>query len=931
MTKPLSAWLLLINLMENEVASYFILNRYNTTWDAVDETTTWDAFGQKQMKTTKTKSKAFGSGDSVSLPRRDDFEIRKKILLPLRLSYENLKKPEDQFGNIVPTDEISTDIDNPSNFSIYLDKNNDLYVLEKDASRIRRFSIPLYDRFGVNNTSNLVFDEYILDQKDIDSFGGKSVPNLDSENSQKIVYYGEPNQIKVGSKNIYLLDIYSIAVISKFSLNRSIKKSRLVFNDRIHIFEISGDEKTIFYIYERDKTKIYKSSLDLLDKPNNEREDNEIIDLYKYIVVDEPFAFSDESERNGVKSKNFYPYRSRDTKAEDKTNTHNTHDKFKDKSLLDSVDLTDINFRGRDNKGDNSRFIERFTNNIVDFTINNKLKMLHVITSTDFLTFDFDGNPLFTLDFSDKIREERLRRRNNENMNSQSITEKTDVNLDGEDQELNPTCVVNNEEINEVFIGNNSMNSLEVCFPFRINFEEYDFFSKNHKKKVGPKLEKLPYNGISNNIFLSNNKSKSFPLPTLFIINVIRSKNNNNTVNSSKEKSNAEQHFNRDIMSDKLQNGVENTYLELTILEKKSVYDVKTTKILESRYIDSLDETTRWNRITLDQDLLPRTFIHLEYASSNNKIKDSAAIPWIKAGINNNRVFLADIRGRYFKVKLSLSSLDQNVSPIFRKMKIGYSSTNYLQYLPEIYRKYQDSDQFLERFLMIFQTLFEDFDEKKNSILEYIDARITPNEFLPWLSKWLSLEFTDDWTEYSKRQFLINAYDIFKYRGTKIGLEKILCAYLKLSSPHAFRNKSNLQKNHNDLESLSNWIDKYFSIVDNRAEVTRLYRSYVKIVGNKVSRDTNALDENITKLLQYSFFILLNPLFVDKTQTKIISEIMNKEKPAHTFAVVWNLPRYLVLNQASYVGINSVIRPNDTFEVGSALLSYDTRLLNLDD
>ena len=111
-------------------------------------------------------------------------------------------------------------------------------------------------------------------------------------------------------------------------------------------------------------------------------------------------------------------------------------------------------------------------------------------------------------------------------------------------------------------------------------------------------------------------------------------------------------------------------------------------------------------------------------------------------------------------------------------MIVYFSVPTYLQFLPEIYQENEQSKIFLEKFLSIFQTLFEETENKIYSFIKHLDVRATPEEFLPWLSSWLSLSFNEGWSSDSIRSFLERAPEIFRKRGTREGLEEILSIYL---------------------------------------------------------------------------------------------------------------------------------------------------------
>ncbi|MDZ8105291.1 MAG: phage tail protein [Nostoc sp. DedQUE12a] len=119
--------------------------------------------------------------------------------------------------------------------------------------------------------------------------------------------------------------------------------------------------------------------------------------------------------------------------------------------------------------------------------------------------------------------------------------------------------------------------------------------------------------------------------------------------------------------------------------------------------------------------------------------------------------------------------------------------SSYLQYLPSILQ----GDPFLGGLLLAFERILSSSDPSNrpsHALEEYIedistyfnpgsekdpDNTKTPVEFLPWLAGWVALSLRDDWEEETKRQFIKEIVPLYRLRGTKTGLEKILKLYLK--------------------------------------------------------------------------------------------------------------------------------------------------------
>lgn len=94
----------------------------------------------------------------------------------------------------------------------------------------------------------------------------------------------------------------------------------------------------------------------------------------------------------------------------------------------------------------------------------------------------------------------------------------------------------------------------------------------------------------------------------------------------------------------------------------------------------------------------------------------------------------------------------------------------YLESLPVIYA---DND-FLGRFLLLFQNVWEPLEQRQDHIEMYFDPRTCPATFLPWLASWLDLSFNQHWPETRRRRLLAEAIDLYRWRGTRYGLVRMI-------------------------------------------------------------------------------------------------------------------------------------------------------------
>ena len=111
---------------------------------------------------------------------------------------------------------------------------------------------------------------------------------------------------------------------------------------------------------------------------------------------------------------------------------------------------------------------------------------------------------------------------------------------------------------------------------------------------------------------------------------------------------------------------------------------------------------------------------------------------------------------------------------ILRTVRLAQTPSAYVKYLPSIYTR----DEFIGRFLRIFESVLSPVDGQIGSLDSYFDPDLTPDIFLPWLASWLDVTLVDSWTRERKVALLRAAPDLHRWRGTRRGLREHLRLYL---------------------------------------------------------------------------------------------------------------------------------------------------------
>lgn len=139
-------------------------------------------------------------------------------------------------------------------------------------------------------------------------------------------------------------------------------------------------------------------------------------------------------------------------------------------------------------------------------------------------------------------------------------------------------------------------------------------------------------------------------------------------------------------------------------------------------------------------------------------------------------VLLHSMEGRYLWFLLEIYPQTQEAVEL-GEFLISFPAQSWTRYLPEVYQREMGNNSFLDRYLSIFQSLYDDVGNKIREIPMYLDPQTAPEESLEWLSEWLDIEDPYMWNEKQLRFLLEHAMEFQKARGTKKGIELFVELY----------------------------------------------------------------------------------------------------------------------------------------------------------
>lgn len=208
--------------------------------------------------------------------------------------------------------------------------------------------------------------------------------------------------------------------------------------------------------------------------------------------------------------------------------------------------------------------------------------------------------------------------------------------------------------------------------------------------------------------------------------------------------------------------------------------------IYYTRICDSRSAETEWDRLLLKGQVPYPESVHISiYACEDldawaEKEQEEMEVCKQAELIYGENQLLQNVKGRYVWFRIQMEQAGGNI-PSLQRIQVFFPRQSWTFYLPELYQN--QNNQFLERFLGIFQSMYDEMDQRIHSIPGLYYAETAPAESLVWLSKWLSIENPYLWKENQLRHLIRHGTELAGLRGTKEYLKRMLFLYTG-STPH---------------------------------------------------------------------------------------------------------------------------------------------------
>ena len=223
---------------------------------------------------------------------------------------------------------------------------------------------------------------------------------------------------------------------------------------------------------------------------------------------------------------------------------------------------------------------------------------------------------------------------------------------------------------------------------------------------------------------------------------------------------------------------------------------LQTTEDSEIHYavlplLDSGVEDCPWGRLHFDLSLPENSNCYLYVAASNEKsgtevfsdaessLLDKKKMVQALRGLyfmNKPDVLLYEITGRYLWIMVEIIGRDVKLEHI----SVDAPGDNFMQTFPEIYRS---KNSFFHRYLSIYSSIYNDFQEKLDERMELLPIEKAPLPLLELYTKWLGIDVNGGYLgEETLRILLEDAPELLRRKGTRYCMERI-CEILLQETP----------------------------------------------------------------------------------------------------------------------------------------------------
>ena len=219
-----------------------------------------------------------------------------------------------------------------------------------------------------------------------------------------------------------------------------------------------------------------------------------------------------------------------------------------------------------------------------------------------------------------------------------------------------------------------------------------------------------------------------------------------------------------------------------------------------SRILDSVSDGNRWHRLTCKIPEAENAIVRISLYTSDEIVfgegdktldlkktlrseqlslsqKKEICQPFLRKQLPMAPdILLHGLTGRYLWFLLEI------YPQVSGQIEIGdfmvfFPAESWTANLPELYRRDLGNNSFLDRFLTIFQSVYDDISLQIKEFINCLDPGVAGNDLLYMLAAWMDVEEPYMWTEKQLRYLLAHTKEFFEARGTAKGIEMFVELY----------------------------------------------------------------------------------------------------------------------------------------------------------
>ena len=151
-------------------------------------------------------------------------------------------------------------------------------------------------------------------------------------------------------------------------------------------------------------------------------------------------------------------------------------------------------------------------------------------------------------------------------------------------------------------------------------------------------------------------------------------------------------------------------------------------------------------------------------------LKNTGAVRYV----GQNDILLYSMKGRYLYIAFDIRG---NGKARFSNIRVDSPGDFFLDSFPEIYR---EENSFFHRYISIFSSIYNDFQDDINALPEILDLNTCPLEMLIEYGSWMGIDLKGGFlSEDVIRDIVKEAYELNKIKGTVKCLRRLLTIILR--------------------------------------------------------------------------------------------------------------------------------------------------------